>query len=85
MHSNMRFAPSVTVSGAIRSVMLGPGEIGDLGGGIGVGRRVGESGREWGRVGESGSGREEEWRYRGGYKELHFYMARSSGLLVLMD
>ena len=34
---------------------------------------------------EGGGKREEEWRYRGGYKELHFYKARYSGLLVLRD
>ena len=33
---------SVTMSGAIRTVMLGPAGIGDLG--EGIGRRVGESG-----------------------------------------
>ena len=46
--------------------MLGPGEIGDLGGN----RSREESGGEWERVGESGSGREEgRGRRNGGIEE----------------
>ena len=57
----MRFAPAVTVSGALKSVMLGPAEIGEWG----VGRRNRRRDREEGWGG--GMGEEED-------KELYFYI-----------